>query len=278
MRIPLCLILLAGLVATFALGAAFGARVIRVTVNGKALPHAGWDLRNGQVAGPVAPVARALGAQVTWDSSAGTLAIDPPSTWVHINREPNWGYNQPFDYTALGPILTVRHAIAGQQWMSLMKPNHAEDPILVRYEIVDANSEDMMVPPGTDGKQGFTVLAYLYWAYMDPKQDIPRGGARILVSTYNGGGEGYMQEGQKIRQMRLDTMFYEVKPNDVKTVTPTDNPLPKTITVKAIEQGETGWTISRQAVQSSQTFKAGHITIMPPVYDISIQQVRPTAR
>lgn len=273
--ITLILILLA---LVFGIGYALGGQRIRVVVGAKALPPAAWTMQHGQVSGPVAPVARALGADVSLNARTGTLWITPSSPWVQVNREPNWGYNAPFDFTALGPILTVRHALAEEQWASLTRPGDAGEPILARCEIVDANSVDMMVPPGTDGRQGFTVQAYLYWAYKDPKQEVPRGGARILAYTHKGGGEGYQQEGQRLRKMRLDIVTYEVAPNEVTTVTPADNPLPGAASVRAIEQGKTGWTITRRSVNSSESFEASKFNTRLPVYEISIRQIHPTPR
>lgn len=183
-----------GIVAAFAfaIGLVVGTAAeepLRVLVNGEEvrgkLP---WHLEEDEVVGPVAPLAEALRAdKVRWDPDTHSLWIHyDTSPWMKVERSTTAGSVGPYSFAALGPVLTLRHYLSLAQWESLNQPPGSAEPVLARFEIIDALSL-AMYPHPTDGtptkrmgEDGFRLRAILYWVTLDQRGGRPRGAARII--------------------------------------------------------------------------------------------------
>ncbi len=249
-----------------------GTGTVQVSVNDIAMPGP-YTVQNGQVVGPVAPVARALGAVPVFNRGAGTLTLRY-SPWITVDREPPWTTIRPLDTTGLPPVITVNHHLAEMQWQSFMQTDQTK-PLLARYEIFDVNSVDMVAPPGTDGTGGFTVLAYLYWASRDPARDLPLNATRLLIAK----DTGYSQQGPKLRDIRVETRYFTAVPADVTPRKPTD--LPENY--EAIIQGAGGWKVTDSATTATTAIPGApspRPDIPPalqetpfPIYDLSVRKI-----
>jgi TolA-binding protein len=209
-------------------------------------------------------------------SARATRAAAPcPSPWIVIDREPGFGRVSPYDFGALGPILAVRRHLSEVQWSSL-KNDDPQAPVLARFEIVDAYSLDMDSPhdlaSGLAGKGslGFTVRAILYWAVLDPTTRVPRRATEIVRERGPSGRTAVYQEGPQFTRVRLETVEYTVKPNDVSTPS-------KKGARESIIQAETGWKVDGEKVLSSRTVVIGEVNKVLPLYDLSAQKLSKTA-
>jgi len=193
--LPLLLLLLLG---------AAGVVNIKVTINGE--PMAGlWRMENGKVIGPVAPVARALGARVDYRNN--TLEIEQPSPWTELDMEPAWAIVWPHDSVALAPVATLRRYLAEKQFASLTSQDPVT-PVLARFEIVSGYSQGWEVPPGSSALDPYILQANLYWA--TPAKDTPsRTNPGIITEVP---GSGWSLAGPKFSTVRIDQVTYEVKP------------------------------------------------------------------
>jgi len=168
---------------------------LRVLVNGKEVKtDVAPRLFKGRVVGPIGPVARAMGAEVEWQQDCQTVRIDTSEEypWIQVDHGLNCS-ESPYRFTALGPILTVRHHLAEMQWASLNQPAGSSEPLLARFEIIDAFNLDIGYGGITSALsgvpdfatiewewQGFTVRAILYWVSLDLEESQPRTTIRIF--------------------------------------------------------------------------------------------------
>ena len=262
-----------GLGLIFLLGAATPL-MVKLIVNGEARGTlSGARQENGQLIGPVRSIAEALGATVVWNEREQTLSLETRSPWISVVHEPSFGVTSPYDFKALGPVLTVRHTLSETQWSSLATADPKE-PVLARFEIIDAYSR---VSPAdfigndlpTDYNQGFTVRAVLYWAYFDP-EGTPRSSTRIVrVKGPRPGEVGVTQNGPRLQKGRLEIIEYTVAPLDAIPVAPTDVTHPQGTEVDALLLGKAGWKITHQQRLSTCDVTIGNTNNIIPIYDLS---------
>lgn len=201
------LLLVLPLLLLLVLGAA-GIISIKVTINGEAVPGP-WRMEHGKVVGPVAPVARALGARV--DLRENWLEIEQPSPWAELDMEPAWAIVGPHDSAALAPVVTLRRYLAEKQFASLTSQDPTA-PVLARFEIVSGYSQGWAFPPSASALDPYILQAYLYWA--TPAKDTPSRANPGIITTEP--GSGFQLSGPKFSTVRIDQVSYEVKPTAEK--------------------------------------------------------------
>lgn len=214
-----------GLALLVGVGIGVSARTtLRVLVNGKEVKmDVPPRLVGGRVVGPIGPIARAMGAEVEWQQDCQTVRIDTGEAypWIQVDHGLDWG-EFPYSFTALGPILTVRHHLAEIQWASLNQPAVSSEPVLARFEIIDAFNldfthvgeagvtgpvlsvaRDFAVITARDWEwQGFTVRAILYWVSLDLQERQP--GAVIRLSRGLPLPEGAVTNSAKLQKLEQE--------------------------------------------------------------------------
>jgi len=173
----------------------------------------------GHVVGPIAPVARAMGAQVQWEPCDRNLYINTAqSPWFGVGEcmgSMDWP-ESPYGFNALGSILRVRHYLSEIQWTSLNKAKDRSSSVLARFEIINAFNDDWgygatpglaqadnLADPGF-AWQGFTVRVILYWVSLDMPEGQPPGTARFYRGLP-------LPEGAVAKSQKLQALEQELK-------------------------------------------------------------------
>lgn len=184
--------------------------------------------------------------------------------WIFVDHEPGFARTSPYDLKGLGPVLALRHRLAERQWDSLTKRTGG-DPILYRFEIVDAQSSvspldfARQVPASYQGS--FDVSALLYWATLAPGD-----GAMPLASYLHRDSSGVRHEGPGVDRVRLQWVVYTLTAGGT---TPRSGDGLRVLTL-----GAKGWTIEgppRVLAESELRGPAAEKALAS--YDLSICEV-----
>jgi hypothetical protein len=234
---------------------------VKVFVGDKALPGP-FSTENGRVVGPVADVAKALGAEVEWHNDAYELMVTPRPAWRAEPIESLAGHTcSPYDLMALGPTTAVRQKLAAQQAESLRLLD-GKAALLARYEIIEAINWYSGPTSGGPDEAGFSVTALLYWLYPDPASTVPLDG-RVGILRADGGSA----EGPAPRKLVIQQVDYHLKPG-----LRSPRPLPG---------GGVAWTVSRWEIDREPDVKEIKTVDLKgkkeqdamPVYDVSALDV-----
>jgi len=264
---------------------------LRVLVNGKEVKmDVPPRLVGGRVLVPIRPLAEVLGADVVaWDPQSKTLDIKAEVRrvpWIVIDHEPLYGWVNPYSFIALAPIARVRYHLAELQWASINNPRAPEDPILARYEIIDAYDLDFAAGPvWPRTADGFTVQAILYWLLPDPTDEVPRDGLKIIRHARpaeEGDAAPGRRRGIHPLAVRIQRVEYHVVPtrlsDSVKDVWPEGGGPAESFI-------QSGWKIEGEGhvlhsheiegeghVLHSHVVNLTHFNAVVPLYDLSVQK------
>lgn len=244
LNVPILLLILLG---------ATGRMTIRVSINWGEVPGS-WRLEKGTVVGPVAPVARQLGARVNLRNNV--LEIVQPSPWAELNMEPAWAIVRSHSTIALAPVVTLRRYLAEKQFESFTLKDPTA-PVLARFEIVSGYSVGWQVPPGSSALDPYILQANLYWAI--PNAVTP---SRSNPGIQTDGAGGWSLLGPDFSEVRIEQVNYEVKPSAVKTSNYKGKPFQESI----------GWgEVTQLGTIQLKTVKLDGATF--PAYDLSLMQL-----
>jgi hypothetical protein len=193
-----------------------------------------------------------------------SVRLAKSGNWIYMDREPNIGRTWPFDSRALAPVIALRHHLGELQWSSAHgKPG---SPLLARFEIVDAYSDmhPMVFTPQVPSeiKDGFVMLAVLYWVDVSGEDTIPRMTSRVVHKPLGEVGHGTLQEGANITSLRIQIVQFVVSPRNCKTI--------KNGNVTSYLLGAEGWNVEPKpwVVKEFRT-RLGKSQRSLPFYDIS---------
>lgn len=234
-------------------------------------------LQGGRMIGPIAPLARALGAVVSWDPEAKVAVVRSRSPWVSVDHEPSFGSNPTYDLRSLGPVMAVRHSLSELQWSSLEGWKRPEDSLLVRFEIVDAFTEGAWgIPregPLADSPTSVSVTAVLYWASLDPEVSLP---AMAMRLTRVGGPSGQFRvvlDGPRVHRVRVETVRYLLSPKDNVSSGGASPAAAGTGKADVLVMGASGWSIVQTTALSSYWKQMAEGDGLVPLYDPSVQRL-----
>ncbi|OPZ86043.1 MAG: hypothetical protein BWY76_01137 [bacterium ADurb.Bin429] len=269
-------------------GAVSATEDITVQINGTELDRGHtWRNQDGRITGPITPIIQALGATAKWDQQTKTLSITVTNPWGSL--EPyatNWQVIPPYSFDALGPILTVRHHLAKIQYSSLMQPSTLETnpPVLARFEVIKAIPmnlpSDALFTTELRGGTGFLINAVLYWVTLDPKRPVQHSGTGV-VRVESPDGDGYGRYGPIPQQVRIETIQYQVVPEDATLITPPDPPhlqVQGVTGTQAVIWGQKGWQVKTQTTLQTNTYTIKPENTVVPLFDVSVQHLSPLER
>ena len=265
-------------VAASTLAAAVKSVPVTVTVNGKS--YKGGRMEHGTVVGPLGKIASDLGLNVDWDSHDRSLSITTPSPWVDV-PPPIGENNHPYELTALGPIMAVRRTLDDEQLSSLKQWKDESTPVLVRYEIVNAYNmtQGAMKFEGITEQEAsiYIVTAVLYWAFFKPSPGMTLGTVREVYARRPHAYESLVA-GLKVLHGRIDTVNISMHPQGVRFLNTTELQKSGLAGKEVLLSGIDGWNVTGQTVESTRNVK---MTMGPggiPIYDLSVDKLRPPER
>jgi len=273
------MLIIAGVIMGFLVGAVAAPSglpaKIAILINGMRLSApGGWVMRGNELVGPVNPIVKALGAKALWNAQAGTFNIKSPARWPVVAHQSEYGRNNPYSFTPLGPVMTVRHELSERQWAS-MQESDPDEPVLARFEIVDAVSYS-----GLNGKESsplmeevapFKVRAVLYWAYLSPARDIGRQGFRLMRARGQDNKYGFSQDGPRVKKVRLQTIEYYLTPKETEPVEQAGAYIENVSSAEALILGKTGWEVDHVEDVSQEMITIRERNDVAPLYDPSAQ-------
>jgi hypothetical protein len=273
------MLIIGGLVVGFLAGAAAAPAglpaKIAILINGmKLTAPGGWVIRGSELVGPVNPIIKALGAKATWNAQAKTFDIKSPARWPVVAHQSEYGRNNPYSFTPLGPVMRVRHELSERQWAS-MRESDPNEPVLARFEIVDAVSYS-----GLNGKESgpleeevapFKVRAVLYWVYLSPARDIGRQGFRLIRARGQDNKYGFSQDGPRVKRVRLQTIEYYLTPKETEPVKQAGAYMENVSSAEALIMGKTGWEVYHVEDVSQEMLTIRERNDVAPLYDPSAQ-------
>jgi len=191
-----------------------------------------------------------------------------PDAWA--SAPPGFGEVTVGNFTAIGPMLWLRHYLTEQQSASLTSDD-AHAPLLARAEILSARSR--LSPPDFSGdlsadlrrmRTGFVLRTRLYWLTPETDGTLPRGSVRI--ARMNGPGDTLLwrEEGPRMMQLRVETVDFTVEPTTVIPAAPVASP-PGMTALPALIEGGTGWTLThRQLIDTRYPTSPYQLSLYDP--------------
>jgi hypothetical protein len=151
--------------------------------------------------------------------TVGTKGVRAPH-WASMVDEATVGDADPYEPSLLGSVLALRQYLAEEQRASIERASR-QDPILARYEIVDARSLDVPAVDPFAGEgfarnavNGYVITAYLYW--VTTKRESLGGPTDTIITRQTDEETGAVRisvVGPRLHQLRLDTVEYQVAPS-----------------------------------------------------------------
>jgi len=171
----------------------------------------------------------------------------------------------------LGPIMVVRHLLSERQWSSVGGTKDREQPVLARFEIVDAYKTGM---PPSGHEAPVCVTAILYWTYLDANRPASRTAMLLVhVDAPPEGPHGYYNDGPRPVRARIETVEFTLQPEGLRRGKLADVKLPGATSVEFEEFGQDGWKMEGEKVVSSRTVEVPERNDVVPLYDPSVQKL-----
>ena len=197
--------------------------------------------------------------------------------WIWLAHEPPFEtITSPCALDGLGPVLVLRHYLAEKQWASVTGQD-GKGPILVRYEIVDAESLQLPCPfpELAQQKKGgdYLVTAILYWADLAPEDRASPLATYMEFKMHKSRPPGQAaflaQVGPALARVRAQWMVYGVRPKGGLR-------LQQFKGRQRVASGEEGWVVEEPPRLSGEGIsRCGQADNIVPVYDLSISRPEP---